>query len=119
MKKILRLYPELVAIPTALVGYTLAVFFMRYVDETEPIIDLHRWLAFPFAILSAFFANFTAYAAIKYNRPDLWKAYSKVFTDCWAVSKMGMQFEQSFNTLWWRYYVSILASLFLSLYLVA
>jgi len=112
IQKALKLYPEFVAIPSVLIVYVVVVFGMRFIDETTPIIDLSKWLSFPFTLLACFFANFTAYAAIKFNRPDLWKQYVEI------IDGTCERDTSYLSMLWWRYYLSILCAVFLSLLIV-
>jgi hypothetical protein len=109
----IRLTPEVVTIPLGVIIYIASIFALRHVDDTTPAIDLKHWLAFPFTILVAFFANQFSYLAIKFNRPDLWKQYRFIM-----IREKGY-LPKEFGSLWWRYYVSLFIGVFLSLYLVA
>jgi hypothetical protein len=112
IQKALKLYPEIIAIPGILIIYVIVVFAMRHIDNTVPMIDLSKWLSFPFALLACFYANFAAYTAIKFNRPDLWKQYVEI------IDGTCERDTSYLSMLWWRYYLSILCAVFLSLLIV-
>ena len=111
-------FPEIVTIPMAvlmLCNYPLfmeifrinALFAEFHNDPSEPNRSLKAIEIMLVAMIYVFLANAGAYAAIKYNRWDIWEQY----TDREETTRLGCK-ELRFY--WACYFFGILAAIFLA-----
>lgn len=77
MKSIIKKFPELFALPIALVGLLIVQKILSADSEANAIV-VNDWIQMP--LISAailMFANAIVHGAIKYNQPQVWQRYKK------------------------------------------
>jgi hypothetical protein len=115
-------FPEIVSIPIAILALCLtplmleltginALFNYFHNDPSQPNRSLQAFEIMLIAMIYVFLANAAAYAAIKYNRRDLWEFYTykvKVIVDDMDAVMKELRFY------WACYFFGILAAIFLA-----
>lgn len=113
-----RNFPEIVTIPMAVLMLCIYPLFMEifginalfaefHNDPSEPNRSLKAFEIMLVAMIYVFLANAASYAAIKYNRVDIWEQY----TDKEETTRFGCK-ELRFY--WACYFFGILAAIFLA-----
>jgi hypothetical protein len=111
-------FPEIVTIPMAVLMLCIYPLFMEifginalfaefHNDPSEPNRSLKAFEIMLVAMIYVFLANAASYAAIKYNRSDIWEQY----TDKEETTKLGCK-ELRFY--WACYFFGILAAIYLA-----
>lgn len=111
-------FPEIITIPLAVLMLCIYPIFMEifginalfsefHNDPSEPNRSLKAFEIMLVAMIYVFLANAASYAAIKYNRSDIWEQY----TDKEETTKLGCK-ELRFY--WACYFFGILAAIFLA-----
>jgi hypothetical protein len=111
-------FPEIITIPFAILMLCVYPFFMEILginalfaefhnDPSEPNRSLKALEIMLVAMIYVFLANAMSYAAIKYNRWDIWEQY----TDREETTRFGCK-ELRFY--WACYFFGILAAIFLA-----
>jgi hypothetical protein len=111
-------FPEIVTLPLGVLALCIYPFLMEILginslfaafhnDPSEPNRSLKAIEIMIVAMIYVFLANAAAYAAIKYNRVDIWEQY----TDKEETTRFGCK-ELRFY--WACYFFGILAAIFLA-----
>jgi len=115
-------FPEIVTIPLAVLMLFIYPFFMEILginalfsefhnDPSEPNRSLKAFEIILVAMIYVFLANAASYAAIKYNRIDLWELYTQ------KLELKQKDFHLAVKDLrfyWACYFFGILAAIFLA-----
>ncbi len=86
MKRIIKLFPELIALPAMVVAWLAVTRLIPVVFPTAGIIDEGIIQVPIIALVFTLFANLAVYASIKYNEPFLWKWYKEKFDEPYPSS---------------------------------
>jgi hypothetical protein len=111
-------FPEIITLPLCILALCLtplmleltginALFNYFHNDPSQPNRSLQAFEIMLIAMIYVFLANAAAYAAIKYNRRDIWEQY----TDREETTRFGCK-ELRFY--WACYFFGILAAIFLA-----
>jgi hypothetical protein len=114
-----RNFPEIITIPLAVLMLCIYPIFMEifginalfaefHNDPSEPNRSLKAFEIMLVAMIYVFLANAASYAAIKYNRRDLWEFYTMGMTRDFDLDYKELRFY------WACYFFGILAAIFLS-----
>lgn len=79
MKKIIeffKLWPDVWAVALMLVLWKVLPFLLLFMDPTSAVIDDGIWQLPVIAVTVVMIFNSAAFAAIKFNFPNLWKDYT-------------------------------------------
>jgi hypothetical protein len=79
MKKLVKLFPEFVALPIIIVFWWAVTRTLPYIFPQAGVIDEGIIQVPILATLFLLAANFVVYAGIKYNEPFLWSWYKENF----------------------------------------
>jgi hypothetical protein len=112
-------FPEIVSIPIAILALCLtplmieltginALFNYFHNDPSQPNRSLQAFEIMLIAMIYVFLANAAAYAAIKYNRRDLWTYYTNPIPQGKHITSKELRFY------WACYFFGILAAIFLA-----
>jgi hypothetical protein len=112
-------FPELITLPLCILALCLtplmleltginALFNYFHNDPSQPNRSLQAFEIMLIAMIYVFLANAAAYAAIKYNRRDLWELYTTVLSSDKHLDCKELRFY------WACYFFGILAGIFLS-----
>jgi hypothetical protein len=110
-------FPELITLPLCILALCLtplmleltginALFNYFHNDPSQPNRSLQAFEIMLIAMIYVFLANAAAYAAIKYNRRDLWESYTH-------LSMYGRKAKE-LRFYWACYFFGILAGIFLA-----
>jgi hypothetical protein len=81
MRKIIKLFPEIVALPAVMVAWWLVTKILPVIYPTAGIIDEGIIQVPIIALVFLLIGNFVVYAGIKYNEPFIWKWYKENLED--------------------------------------
>lgn len=73
--KVVKLFPELFALPIALVGLSLLQKGLLWMDSTNTIYQDDWIQTIVMSLIGVMVANFAAHGAIKYNQTPVWEKY--------------------------------------------
>ena len=112
-------FPEIVTLPLCILALCLtplmleltginALFNYFHNDPSQPNRSLQAFEIMLIAMIYVFLANAAAYAAIKYNRRDLWISYTE------PIPKGKFNPNKELLITWACYFFGILAAIFLA-----
>ena len=120
-------FPELVTMPLTIIALCIYPIFLEisginwlfncfHDNPAEPNRSLKAFEIMLIAMIYVFLANAASYAAIKYNRADLWNLYKNTYTEDledydFEITSFGLK-ELRFY--WACYFFGILAAIFLA-----
>lgn len=116
-KRLLKLNPELIGLPLSILALIITPVLIDYsgIDNLYYLINpdpseqdrVLEWIEkLPVALIIPFLANFSAWAAVKFNRPDLWTYYkdSVHFTEL----RITQEWEALLYRYWCTYFIAVL-----------
>lgn len=116
-KKLFKLNPELIGLPLSILALIITPVVIDYlgIDNLYYLINpdpseqdrVLEWIEkLPLALIIPFLANFSAYAAVKFNRPDLWTYYRDSVH--YPELRVTEEWEALLYRYWLAYFIAVL-----------